>query len=266
MQRIETALLSTYTLAHRELTRFLRQRNRVVGALAQPLIFWLIFGVGLNASFTPDKAAGVTYVEYFFPGTVMLILLFTAIFATISIIEDRNAGFLQSVLVAPLPASSLVLGKLMGTTVLAVGQAIVLFALAPLAGVDVRLAGFLLALPVLVLTGFGLAGLGFAIAWRMDSTQGFHSVMMALLMPMWFLSGSFFPADGLPTWLWWIVHINPLTYGVAAFRRVLYLHQPAALGDLPSLPLSVGVMVVFALCMLYLSVRLARTRSDGAPI
>jgi ABC-2 type transport system permease protein len=231
----------------------------VFGALAQPIIFWLIFGTGLSASFRPGiGGASLSYAEYFFPGTVVLILLFTAIFATISIIEDRNEGFMQSVLIAPIPVSAIVIGKLAGTTVLAVGQALLVFALAPLAGFELSLAPVLLAIPLLVAIALGLSGLGFTIAWHMDSTQGFHAIMTAFLMPMWFLSGAFFPSTGLPTWLGWIVAVNPLTYGVAALRRVLYLNDPMAVAGLPSIGISLLVVTLFSVTMFAASMRAAR--------
>ena len=258
-------LLAAYTLAERELVRFVRQRNRVFGALAQPVLFWILFGSGLNASFRPSGAPnGVGYLEYFFPGTVGLVVLFSAIFASISIIDDRNEGFMQSVLVAPIPSMSIVLGKLAGTTILAVGQALLVFLVAPLAGIELHAAGCLLAIPLLVAIAFGLAGLGFVIAWRMDSTQGFHAIMTAFLMPMWFLSGAFFPLAGVPTWMSALMYINPLTYGVAAFRQVLYLgaSQPPA-AELPALWLNVLVIAVFAAAMFGLAVTATSRRATG---
>jgi ABC-2 type transport system permease protein len=247
-----------WALAERELKRFVRQRNRVWGALAQPIVFWGIFGIGLSASFRPaGMSADTGYVEYFFPGTVILILLFTAIFATISIIEDRSEGFLQAVIVAPVSTQSIVMGKLVGTTILAVGQALLVFALAPLAGIDLSVVGFLLATVLLFVIAFGLAALGFTIAWRTESTQGFHAIMMAFLMPMWFLSGAFFPASGLPGWLGWIIRLNPLTYGLAAFRRALYLLHPDSVGPVPELLPSLAVLCLFTLVMFVLAVRTA---------
>jgi len=190
------SLLAIWSLALRELKRFVRQRNRVFGALAQPLIFWALFGVGLSPSFRAGGSASVDYFEYFFPGTVVLILLFTAIFATISIIDDRNAGFLQSVLVAPVSRASIVGGKILGTTILSVGQATLVLAFAPFAGISLGPVEVIGTLLLMIVIAIGLAGLGFAIAWRMDSTQGFHAIMMSFLMPMWFLSGAFFPSAG----------------------------------------------------------------------
>ena len=254
--------LGIWSLASRELKRFVRQRNRVFGALLQPIMFWALFGGGLGPSFRAAGRGNVSYVEYFFPGIVVLTLLFTAIFTTISIIEDRNAGFLQSVLVAPLGRASIVCGKILGTTILAVGQALLVLALGPLTGVHLTASSALGSLVLLVLIAIGLAGLGFSIAWRMDSTQGFHAIMTAFLMPMWFLSGAFFPAAGLPTWLATLVTINPLTYGVAAFRRVIYWEQPDVVADLPAFTLSVAVVIAFALAMLALAATLARDRHN----
>ncbi len=250
-----------YTLAERELVRFLRQRNRVFGALVQPLIFWAIFGIGLNSSFRPATGArSVPYAEYFFPGTVVLVLLFTAIFATISIIEDRNEGFLQSVLAAPVSRASIVLGKVLGTTALAVVQALAIFVLAPLVGIHLSLTALLWSPPLLIVIGFGLSALGFVIAWQTDSTQGFHAIMTAFLMPMWFLSGAFFPSTGLPAWLAWIVALNPLTYGVAALRRVLYASRPEVVSGLPSMTCSLAVILLFAVVVFALAVRVAGRR------
>lgn len=224
-------LLAVWALGARELIRFFRQPTRVVGAVGQPLIFWILFGVGLRTSFTPPDwaPAGMTYQEYFLPGIGVLIVLFTAIFSTISVIEDRREGFLQGVLVAPVPRMAIVLGKLSGGVVLSVVQAGLFLALGPLLTIvglappmemavtwDVVLAtiGFL------VLLSLALTALGYCIAWPMDSTQGFHAIMSVFLLPMWLLSGAFFPAgDG---WLGWVIRLNPLTYGVAGLRRSLY--------------------------------------------
>ena len=264
MDRPITTVRVVSTLAHRELVGFLRQRNRVFGALAQPVLFWALFGAGLNGSFTPAARPGMSYIEYFFPGTLVLILLFTAIFSTISIIEDRNQGFLQSVLVAPISTRALVAGKIAGTTTLAVGQALLIFALAPVAGISFSPGIFIASLPLLVLIAIGLAELGFCIAWRMNSTQGFHAVMSAFLMPMWFLSGAFFPAEGTPPWLSWIITINPLTYGVAALRRLLHTGPPEALAGLPATGPSLAVVVLFAVTMGAFAIRMAEDRTLGS--
>ncbi len=235
------------TLSRRELVRFFRQRNRVIGAIGQPTLFWILFGAGLGPSFQLPgmENSSMSYREYFFPGTLVLILLFTAIFSTISIIEDRREGFLQSVLVAPIRRWAMVMGKLLGASVIAVAQGLLFLLLGLTIGLKfsplllLGIVGFLFALSL------ALAALGFVIAWRLDSTQGFHAVMSMFLLPMWLLSGAFFPAtEGV---LGWLVRFNPLSYGVAGLRQLLYYHTPDALPPgTPSLVLCVSVTVAFA--------------------
>jgi len=225
------------------------------------VLFWAVFGAGLSPSF---RSGPVGYSEYFFPGVIVMILLFTAIFATISIIDDRNTGFLQGVLVAPVPRSALIMGKVAGTTVLAVGQALLVTAAAPLLGMSIPFAGVLLSVPVLVLIAIALAGLGTWIAWRMDSTQGFHAIMMSFLMPLWLLSGAFFPPGGTPRWLSIVIAVNPLTYSVALLRHALYLGRPAVTDGLPSVSVCLAVSIVFALATVAGASSAARSRTSGA--
>jgi ABC-2 type transport system permease protein len=206
----------------------------------------------------------MSYFQYFFPGTLILILLFTAIFSTISVIEDRKEGFLQGVLVAPVPRSSVVLGKVLGGTTLALLQGVLLLALAPVTGIRMTLGAFLAGTAIQFLVGFALTAVSFCLAWRMDSTQGFHAVMTVFLMPMWLLSGSFFPAHGVPAWLAWIMRINPLTYGTAALRRVLSSDEAALPPDLPALGLSLAVTAVFAVAAFGAATWIARRRTAGA--
>jgi ABC-2 type transport system permease protein len=241
------------------MVRFGRQRSRVVGALGQPLLLWLFLGAGLSASFRPPgipEAMG--YLEYFYPGIMVLVVLFTAIFATISTVEDRREGFLQGVLVAPVARSSVVLGQALGGTSLALVQGLLLLLLAPAAGISLTLTSVVSAAAVIFLLAFALTGLGLLIAWRMDSTQGFHAIMNLILFPMWLLSGAFFPASGSPLWLQWVIWLNPLTYGVAALRRCFYLPSSASAGDLPSLAASLSITVGFALLAYWGAARMAR--------
>ncbi len=258
-----------WALAERELRRFFRQRNRLVGAVAQPLIFWALFSAGLGPSFRVSGAAGdavgASYAAYFFPGVIAMMLLFTAIFTTISVIEDRREGFLQSVLVAPAPRWAMVLGKLLGTSIIATLQGLLFLGLGWF--LDVRFGpvqGLVIVAFMFVFT-FGLAGLGFVIAWRMDSTQGFHAIMSVFLFPMWLLSGAFFPArEG---WLAWVLAINPMTYGVAGLRRLLYSgagdEAAAVLAGLPSTTVCWMVIGIFAGAMFAVSCAIAGTRTTG---
>jgi len=255
-------ILPIYTLAQRELVRFFRQRNRVVGALMQPLIFWILFGAAFTQTFKPPEAfKDMSYSVYFFPGTVVMILLFTAIFSTISIIEDRREGFLQSVLVAPVSRLSMVLGKIIGGTLLAVLQGLLFLCIGFFIGIPMTAEIFLEAIGMMFLIAFALTGLGFLIAWRMDSTQGFHAIMSVFLLPMWLLSGSLFPAEGVPAWLGWMITLNPLTYGMSAFRHVLYGQD--AIAGLPPLGLSLAVTIAFAVLTVGASVVMSGSRSTG---
>ncbi|MFQ5847711.1 MAG: ABC transporter permease [Candidatus Methylomirabilales bacterium] len=238
--------LPVMTLWWREIVRFCRQRSRLVGAFVQPLLFWILLGGGFSASFRPPGAPeGTGSVEYFYPGIITLVLLFTAIFATISIVEDRREGFLQAILVAPVGRSSIVLGQALGGTTLALIQGVLFLLLAPAAGISLTIGSAVAATGVMFLVSFGLTSLGLMIAWRMDSTQGFHAIMNLILFPIWLLSGAFFPASGVPVWLQWAMKLDPLTYGMAALRRCLYLGNPALAGDVPPLFLSLLLTVCF---------------------
>ncbi len=246
-------------LWQREVVRFLRQRNRIIGALATPLVFWLMIGAGVGPSFRlPGWPADMTYLAYFFPGTVVLIVLFTAIFSTISIIEDRREGFLQGVLVAPVSPGAVVAGKVLGGTTLAVLQALLFCALAPLAGIPLGWGSLLPLLLTLILLGLGLVGLGFLIAWPLDSTQGFHAIMNVFLLPLWLLSGSLFPVPP-DSWVRWAVLLNPVAYGTAAVRRCM-LGEAVPPDSLPGLGTSLAVCAFFAVLTCTLAYRQVRSR------
>jgi len=256
--------LAVWSLASREVVRFARQRTRVIGALGQPVLFWILFGAGLHGSFNPPAwaPADMTYQQYFFPGVAVLIVLFTAIFSTISIIEDRREGFLQGVLVAPISRLAIVLGKLSGGAALAVAQAGLFLALAPFVGLSMSLITALEVLAFLTLLAFAMTALGFLIAWPLDSTQGFHAIMSVFLLPMWLLSGAFFPA-GESGWLSLVIRANPLTYGVAGLRRLLYsgAELPAAAG-LPAMSVCIAVTIIFSGVCIAISVWLANRRTS----
>lgn len=252
--------LPMYTLWLREVIRFLRQPNRVFGALGQPILFWVLVGSGFKASFRPMMFhLEIGYMEYFFPGIVLMVLLFTAIFSTFSIIEDRNEGFLQGVLVSPSPRLSIILGKVMGGATMAVIQALLFLILAPFLGFKFHVWMFLELILLLFLIAMSLTSFGFMLAWRMDSIQGFHALMMLILLPMWFLSGAFFPMEGVPFLMKWVMQLNPLMYGLSAVRRILY-GSFTDVGELPSLEFSMGVTVLFGFVTILISWFLVSTK------
>ncbi len=251
-------------LCRRELIRFYRQKSRVIGVIGSPLLFWFLIGSGLSNSFRhPGDGAGMSYLEYFFPGTVTLIILFTSIFSTISIIEDRREGLLQSVIVSPLPRFGIVLGKVLGGTLLAVGQALLLLVVTPWIGISLTIGSFVLVLAVLFILAFGLTALGFLIAWKMDSSQGFHAIMNLFLIPLWLLSGALFPPSGASSWLSAVMAWNPLSYGITALRAGLYFGDSAHAGESAGFALSLGITLVFSIATFTVSTLLVR-RSDNA--
>src|SRR5580765_1366198 len=215
-------MLPAFTLWWRELVRFYRQRSRVVGVIASPLVFWVVLGSGFGTSFRSGSTSGQNYLDYAYPGTLIMIVLFTAIFTMMSVIEDRKEGFLLSVLVAPVPRSAIVLGKVLGGTTLAAAQGLLFLVFAPFVGIHFHFIQFLLILLVVFLVSFALTALGFAIAWPMDSTQAFHGIINLFLIPLWLLSGALFPLNKAAHWLSMLMRINPLTYGVEALRTLLY--------------------------------------------
>ncbi len=248
-------LLPSLSLAKRELVRFLRQRTRIIGSLATPIMFWLPIGLGMGSSFNANVPGGHDYLQYFFPGTVLMVMLFTAIFSTISIIEDRREGFLQSVLVAPVPRMAIVLGKILGGTALATGQATLFLLMAPLAGIHFSIVGFLLSFIIIVLTSFALTGLGVCIAWRMASTQGFHAIMNLFLMPMWFLSGALFPAEQARGAMKWLMLANPLSYSLTALRSSMFYSPPEVNFGMGGAA-QIGVTVLFGGLMFFIAARM----------
>jgi ABC-2 type transport system permease protein len=231
---LRSFFLAAATLWQRELVRFWRQKSRVLGVVASPLVFWLIMGYGSG-----DLAR-------YYSGALVLTVMFSAIFSTISIIEDRREGFLLSMLVSPASRTSLVLGKIMGAATLAWTQGLIFLAFAPLAGVGIAPAEVLPVIGAVFLISFTLTGMGFAIAWKMTSTSGFHAIMNLLLVPMWMVSGALFPMATAHGWVKAIMWVNPLTYSVALLNHTLRL-PGASPGAVESLAVTAGAGLVLLL-------------------
>ena len=236
--------LPAATLWQRELVRFWRQKSRVMGVVASPLVFWLLIGYGSND------------LGRFYSGALVLTVMFSAIFSTISIIEDRREGFLLSMLVSPAPRTSMVLGKILGSATLAWIQGLIFLAFAPLAGVSIHPLGLIPIAAAIFLISFTLTGLGFVIAWRMESTAGFHAIMNLLLVPMWMVSGSLFPmatAHGVIRAIMWV---NPLTYSITLMNGLLGLPNAN-----PGPFVSTVVTAAFGLVLLLISGIMATQKS-----
>jgi ABC-2 type transport system permease protein len=239
-------LWAIYILWLRDLKRYWYDKARIFASLGQPVLFLFVLGTALSPSFAGP--GGLKFSEFIFPGIISMTVLFTSVFSAMSIVWDREFGFLKEVLVAPVSRWAIVVGKALGGSTVAVLQGCLMLLLAPL--VDVRLS-FLIVLQsvvVMFLIAFMITGLGIMIAARMKEMEGFQMVVNFLIMPIFFLSGALFPLDRLPPWLTLLTRLDPLTYGVDLLRRVM-------LGVNVFHPLiSLGVILAFTLVLFGIAV------------
>jgi len=201
----------------RDIIRHFRDKVRLLGSITRPVLWLLIMGTGLRAAF---NVHGISYTHFIFPGIIAMNLIFAAMISTISIIWDREFGFLKEILVAPIPRSSIVIGKALSGSTVAFIEGLFVLAFAPFIKINIPLAHLLLLLPLMFLIAFVCTSLGIVIAARMTSFEGFGVVSNFVIMPMFFLSGAMFPIDNLPHWISFVMRINPLTYGVDFLRWV----------------------------------------------
>ena len=218
-------LRAIYIIWYRDILRFWRDRWRLVASLAQPLLFLIVFGSGLSSSLggasTFGTKGGLSYIQFMYPGIIGMAILFTAIFGAMSIVWDREFGFLKEVLVAPIDRSAVAIGKALGSTTQAMIQGLILLVLAPLIGVTLTVPTVLAMIPLAAVLAFGLSAFGVALASTMKSMQGFQVVMNFLMMPMFFLSGALFPLNNLPGWMTVLTRLDPASYGIDPLRRVV---------------------------------------------
>jgi ABC-2 type transport system permease protein len=208
-----------WVVAYRELLRFIQERSRIFSSFAMPLLFLVIFGAGFNriiGAMTP----GVDFIQFMYPGIIAMTVLMNSVMSGLSVVWDREFGFLKEILVAPLGRSGIVLGKAAGNATVSVMQGIIMLVLAPILGVSLSPILVIELIPMLIVISMSLSGLGVLIASRMRSQQGFHIIVQLIIFPLIFLSGVFFPVNNVPTWLGFISKINPLTYGVDAIRQL----------------------------------------------
>ena len=262
------SLRAVYIIWYRDILRYWRDRWRLVASLAQPLLFLVVFGSGLSSSLGGGLfggGRGLSYTQFMFPGIIGMSILFTAIFGAMSIVWDREFGFLKEVLVAPIDRWSVAIGKALGSTTQAMIQGLIILVLAPFVGVKLSFLTVLEIVPLAAVLAFGLSSLGVAIASMMRSLQGFQVVMNFLMMPMFFLSGALFPLANLPGWMTVLTRLNPASYGIDPLRRVVLSDSglPNALvdrlgltigGRLLAIPLEVSIMFAFGLVMLGVAV------------
>ncbi len=226
LRRTKRFLLTLATIWQREVIRYARDRTRVVSTLVQPVVFLAVFGTGLRETLASGNL-GVDFIVFMYPGTIAMTVMGVGFFATISTVWDRQFGFLKEVLVAPIPRTAIALGKTAGAATMASIQALILLGLAPIIGITLHPARVPLLILYMLMLSFAVSGLGLFVASMMKTTESFGLLVQILIFPMFFLSGAFFPLTAVPTWMAVLSYINPLTYGVDAFRQVILT------GDIP---------------------------------
>lgn len=247
-------LLPMVTLAKREVVRFYRQRSRIIGSLLTPILFWLFLGGGLSAAFPGSNLPnGASFLQLYFPANLVMTILFVSIFSNMSLIEDRHEGFLQGVLVSPISKLGLVGGKVLGGALIALFQGVLFALLSPFAGIHMDLSAWMLLIPVLLLLSLMLTAIGFAFAWKVDSTQGFHSIMNTVLFPIWILSGAFFPLERAPMVLKPLMYLNPLTYGYSLIKLVMLREESVSYSIETALVTTVSFTVLFIFAGIFLT-------------
>jgi ABC-2 type transport system permease protein len=271
-------LRAIYIIWYRDVLRFWRDRTRLLVTFAQPLLYLIIFGTGLSTALSgaggfggAGAPAGFSYTQFIFPGIIGMSVLFGSMFAAVSIVWDREFGFLKELLVAPIDRSAVAIGKALGGATQAMAQGLILLVLAPIVGVKLTIVSVLTIIPLVFVLAFALSAMGVAIASRMKSMQGFQMVMNFLMMPMFFLSGALFPLSGLPGWMTFLTRIDPAAYGIDPLRRTLLdgAGMPPAVLDRMSLTIGgnvipviaeVGILLAFGIVVLGIAVRNFRVR------
>jgi ABC-2 type transport system permease protein len=218
-----------WVVAYRDILGFVSDRFRIGASLTFPLLFLAIFGAGFS-NVIGQMAGGIDIVQFMYPGIIAQVVLTTSLFAGVSIVTDREVGFLREILVAPLSRTGIVLGKAAGAAVVALLQVLVLLVIAPIVNVSLDAKTVLLLVPTVVVLSLVLSGLGILIGSFARSQQGFQLLMQMLVFPMIFLAGVFFPVDSVPLWMEVASKINPVTYGVDAIRQIILGSGPAGAG------------------------------------
>ncbi len=209
-----------YTIWSRDVIRFSRDRARILASLGQPMLFLFVFGGGLAPAMAPMGGGNLDFQQFMFPGILAMAVLFTSIFSAVSIVWDREFGFLKEVMVAPVQRAAVALGKVAGGSTVALFQGGLVMLLAPLLGIRMTWDQVLILFGLMLLLAGVMSSLGILIASRQRTMEGFHMVMNFLMLPMFFLSGAFFPLEGVPLWMDLLAKVNPVTYGVDPLRQV----------------------------------------------
>jgi len=251
-------LLGVYTIWYRDVLRFWHDRMRLVGSVTMPLLFLFVFGSGLSSRIGA-LGPGVDFTKFMFPGIIGMTVLMSSFMAGVSVVWDREFGFLKEVLVAPISRAAVSIGKTLGSATVALLQGMVILLLAPLMGISVSAMTILALLALMFLLAAAMGSFGILLATRIRSMEAFQATMQMLMFPMVFLSGAFFPLQGLPSWMNVLVKINPATYGIAPIREIMLGTAPenpfaiSLLGYTLSLWNNIAMLAVFGIIMVLLA-------------
>ena len=256
----------------REVLIYVRDRPRMISAFVMPIMMLVMFGEGLGNSIA-TLPGGIGYRQFIFPGMVAMIVLMNSVFSGVSIVTDRQFGFLREILVAPVSRTAICFGKITGGATIALVNGMVMFVIAPFLGIELTFEIVVKLIGLIALVSFMLTGLGVALGSRLRSVESFQMLSQVVIMPAMFLSGIFFPINNVPLWMDIIVKLNPVTYAVAPIREIALSEQLKALpADAPfqithvdwfgytlSTWEEIGVVVVFGAAMLSIAIHAIRT-------
>jgi len=224
---LKKELIGVYIIWLRDIKRYFRDKPRIIGSFAQPILFLFVLGTGIASSFSVfGGGGGGDFLNFMFPGIVGMTVLFTSFFSAMSIVWDREFGFLREVLVAPISRASIVAGKILGGSTIAMIQGAIILLFAPLLKIPITFTVFFKVMGIMFLVAMTIATLGIVLASKIKSMQAFQVITNFLLMPMFFLSGALFPLNNTVEWMNVVSKINPLSYGIDAMRTVI-LDNPA---------------------------------------
>lgn len=217
---MKSSLYAIYVVVAREFIKFVRERGRLVSTLARPLLWLFLVGGGLSRLVSPDM--GMPYIQFIFPGIIGMTILFSSIFSSISIIWDKEFGFMKEMLVAPVSRFSIVVGKALSGTIVSTIQALIILLIFPVIGLKLTLLQIFFVLCISAILSFCLSSLGILIATFYESFESFSVIMNFIVMPMFFLSGAMYPVKVLPHVLGFFSRVNPLTYGIDALKYMVF--------------------------------------------
>ena len=254
MEMLKRNVRGAYTIWYRDIVRFKRDRVRMFSSLGMPIVYLFVFGSGLSPAMAEMGGGNIDFKQFMFPGVLTMTVLFTSVFSAVSIVWDREFGFLKEVMVAPVSRVAVALGKVAGGSTVSLFQGLIVLLLAPVLGVELSISQIVSLIGLMVMLAVMMTALGILIAARQKSMEGFHMMMNFVLLPMFFLSGAFFPLRCVPIWMYLLSKLDPVTYGVDPLRQVSLqaLVPPDLMHTISLNPLTYNVMMMASFSVLFL--------------